>query len=351
MSKKRKSTREKDITSQFLAGNLDVDRLDGQQRFNKRSKFHQQNKTARTTEQRVIDNIDVAKLPLARVMQVYSLYVDLLYEGKLILGFIRKTLHKTSDTSVVVGDWIRFSPIDADTREQLPGIILGRQPEAVIQTIEPRKSLLTRSDSFKAIEQHPIVANASQMLIVASVAYPTVKWGLIDRMLIAAQAGGLKPILCLNKVDVAEEFPGELDFAREALAHYASMNIEVIETSVELKVGIDTVRDRLKDQITVLAGHSGVGKSSLINAVQSSLDLRVGEISNFNQKGRHTTTSARIYPLDVGGDVIDTPGVKLFGLWNVTKENLRDFFPDLQDESAPEWRQDSFSRIESSLPD
>jgi ribosome biogenesis GTPase len=100
-----------------------------------------------------------------------------------------------------------------------------------------------------------------------------------------------------------------------------------------------------------LAGHSGVGKSSLIRAVQPQLDLRVGEVSTYTDKGRHTTTSARRYVLDLegGGSVIDTPGVKLFGLWGVTRENLDEFFPDVEDDSAPEWRRESYKRIAESL--
>ena len=99
----------------------------------------------------------------------------------------------------------------------------------------------------------------------------------------------------------------------------------------------------------MLAGHSGVGKSSLIRAIQPHLDLRIGAISGFNDKGRHTTTSARWYPLEFGGSVIDTPGVKLFGLWNVTRENLINYFPDVESDVAPEWRVESFKRIELTL--
>ena len=95
--------------------------------------------------------------------------------------------------------------------------------------------------------------------------------------------------------------------------------------------------------------HSGVGKSSLIRAVEPSLDLRVGEVSLVNEKGKHTTTSARIYPLSFGGEVIDTPGVKLFGLWEMTAERLAEFFPDVEHGEAPEWRVESFERIAESL--
>src|SRR5206468_2917233 len=158
--------------------------------------------------------------------------------------------------------------------------------------------VLTRADSFKAVTQHPIVANAQQMLIVASLREPRVKWGLVDRMIVAARSGGLHPVVCLNKIDLA-------DPALPALT----------------------------------ADPAGDGAA------------RAAAISRFNDKGRHTTTSARRYVLDFGGAVIDTPGVKLFGLWGVSRENLLEFFPDVDAGTAPEWRKESYERIADSLPE
>ena len=103
----------------------------------------------------------------------------------------------------------------------------------------------------------------------------------------------MQPILCLNKLDLHNEEPKEYEFAKQALAHYASLSVPVIQTSVEQKIGLDELHNALKDRSTVLAGHSGVGKSSLIRAIEPQLDIRIGAVSGFNQKGRHTTTSAR----------------------------------------------------------
>jgi ribosome biogenesis GTPase len=345
MPGKRKSAREKDLTSRYLDGEMDEDRMVHQERFSDRSKHHQHNKTIKTSLMRAAEEeaqVDLASLPVGQVYQVYSLFSDVMHEGTMYLCVIRKRLIKVASASVIAGDEVRFRPTGVTDES-------GR-PEAVIEEVLPRRTLLTRADSFKAIEGHPIVANAEQMLIVASMAYPKVKWGLIDRMLISAQAGGLTPIICLNKIDFRDKEPEEYEFAHEALKHYATMEIPVLETSVETRIGLDQLRDFLHDKLTVLSGHSGVGKSSLIRAIQPQLDLRIGAISGYNDKGRHTTTSAKRYPLDFGGAVIDTPGVKLFGLWNVTRENLINYFPDVESDVAPEWRVESFKRIGSTLP-
>jgi ribosome biogenesis GTPase len=350
MPRKRKSTREKDFTEQYLSGALDEDRLDqGLQRFTSRTKNEQQDRILRTAQMRAeqdAQDINPETLPVGRVVQVHSLFSEVQHDGLTYLCVVRKTLMKVSGAAAVVGDMVRFRP--TESREEVPGTLTR---EGVIEQILPRRTVLTRADSFKAVHADPIVANADQVLIVASLAYPRVKWGLIDRMIIAAQAGGLLPVLCLNKIDAKDEVPDEWAFAEAALAHYATMGVATMTTSVISRAGIDALRERLRNKETVLAGHSGVGKSSLIRAVEPSLDLRVGEVSRFTEKGRHTTTSARRYPLpNLAGAVIDTPGVKLFGLWNVTRENLGAYFPDVEDDSAPKWRRESYERIEASLP-
>lgn len=296
------------------------------------------------------EQIDVETLPVGQVIVVYSLYCVVEHASARYLCVIRKTLSKVSKTAIIVGDQVRFRHVNAEGDLRPPNESPD-SPEGVIEAVLPRRTVLSRSDSFRGIEQHAIVANADQMLIVVGLVQPSPKWGLVDRMIVAAQSGGLVPIVCLNKTDLAGPDPSKASrLADEVLAYYADvLKIAVIRTSAEKRIGLEAMRSALKDKTTVLAGHSGVGKSSLVNAIQPLLDLRVGEISHYNDKGRHTTTSARYYHLDFGGAVIDTPGVKLFGLWNVTRETLPNFFTDVLTDIAPGWRRDSYARIEESL--
>lgn len=340
--KPKKSGLDRDLTRAYLTGAFDEDRVDSEQRFGQRFKHHQKNKTARTQEMR--SDEEIARLPAGEVIQVHSLYSDVLGDDGVTYRCVqRKTLARVSATQLVVGDRVRFSVVPP-RNEQV------EYPEGVIEKIESRKTLLVRADSFKAIEVHPIVANAQQMLIVAALHLPEVKWGLIDRMVIAARSGGLDPIVCLNKIDTAAN-ADDLRQADEVLSHYRTLGIHTIKTCAIALTGIDELRELLRDKVTVLAGHSGVGKSSLVRAVEPSLDLRVGEISRIHNKGMHTTTSARKYPLRFGGHVIDTPGVKLFGIWHVDKASLLSLFPDVESDTAPPWRVESYHRILESLPD
>lgn len=346
-ARRRKGPREKDLTRRFLSGDYDPDRIDSGERFGDRTKNAQQRKMLRTAAMRAEEGTteaDLERLPVGEVIQVYSLHAEVEWNGVAYLCVLRRTLGRVREDFLVVGDRVRFTP--GQTPDET-----GKM-QGVIEQVLPRRTVLARAESFRGWECQPIVANAEQMLIVLSVVQPRIKWGLVDRMLVAAGAGGVSPILCLNKVDLVQsdaQGPGQYELAQGILSHYASMGVGIIETSVPAAVGLDELRRILKDRSTALAGHSGVGKSSLIGALQPGLELRTAEVSPTNEKGRHTTTSARRYRLDFGGEVIDTPGVRQFGLWNVTADNLEDFFPDIQAGDAPQWRQESYAKIAASL--
>jgi ribosome biogenesis GTPase len=338
----RKPSGEKDLTARFLDGNLEDEELESRQHFSKRSKSSTQNKiqetaTLRDSQGQTAQNLE--GLPVGQVVQVFSLYYQVDHPTGPRLCVVRKTLAKLSDSAIVVGDRVRFRDTGSTTE--------SGQLEATIEQVLPRQTVLMRAGSFHGHHHQPIVANADQMLIVASICQPRVKWGLVDRMLIAGQGGGLRTILCLTKIDLAEE--SEVATATEVLDHYRALGVVTLQTSTMTGSGISALADLLKGKITVLAGHSGVGKSTLVNAIEPGLGVKIGQVSVATEKGRHTTTSAQRYELTIGGAVIDTPGIKQFGLWGITPENLMDFYPDVNDETAPPWRVQNYQRLLKSL--
>lgn len=194
--------------------------------------------------------------------------------------------------------------------------------EGQIERIEPRHGVLSRTSRGR---QHVLVANVDQLLIVSSAAEPVLKPNLIDRLLVTAERARIRPVICVNKVDLVD--PADL---QPVIGVYGQMGYRVVLVSTVTRFGVDHLRRALQDQATVLAGQSGVGKSSLLNAVQPDLALRVRAVSHESQKGRHTTTNAQLIPLDQGGYVVDTPGVRQFQLWDVIAEEVAGFYRDLR---------------------
>lgn len=233
---------------------------------------------------------------------------------------VLRTLLIEQRSVVAVGDRVWYSPAGAD---------LGALPSGVIERVEPRTTSLSRRE-FRGRE-HLLVANADQLLIISSVAQPRFKPHLIDRYLVAAGKGGLRPVVCLNKADLAEPQPDDLEredaiHLADLLREYESLGYACLCTSAVTGAGLDQLREHLRGRMTVLSGQSGVGKTSLLNALQPGLHLAVQEVSGANQKGRHTTTHARLLRLDFGGYVVDTPGIRAFDLWNVAPGELEAHF-------------------------
>ncbi len=192
-----------------------------------------------------------------------------------------------------------------------------------VLSVRPRRTKLSRPDVNDSNIEKLIVANVDSVLIVVSVVSPPLHPRLIDRYLIAIQNGGAKPLICVNKIDLLEDMT-EL----EVLEPYRKIGIPVIQCSTRDTLGIDELRDLLQGQMVVFVGHSGVGKSSLINAFAPELNLVTGGISEGYGRGTHTTTVSSLHRLPHGTTLVDTPGIRSFGLWSVTQNEIERSFPE-----------------------
>jgi ribosome biogenesis GTPase len=195
----------------------------------------------------------------------------------------------------------------------------------VLEAVLPRRSILTRPDVFHRHLSQIIVANADQLLIVASWRDPHIWLELIDRYLIAAARSNLQPVICVNKVDLAEN--GEA--YQSTLKPYREVGYRVIFTSAVTGKGVGKLRQALAQHTTALAGLSGVGKSSLLATLQPGLQLRTGEVNEQSGQGRHTTTQVVMHRLGSGGFVVDTPGIREFGLSDLRRRELARFYPEI----------------------
>ncbi|MDE0555856.1 MAG: ribosome small subunit-dependent GTPase A, partial [Candidatus Poribacteria bacterium] len=157
---------------------------------------------------------------------------------------------------------------------------------------------------------------------------PPLNFRTLDRFLILAEAGDMEAVICLNKIDLVDATQRE-EFS-DAFVNYEKLGYRVLYTSINLPESLEALRHTLTDKFSVIVGGSGVGKSSLLNALQPDLGLRVGEVGVKTQKGRHTTTLVELFSLDFGGEVADTPGIREVGLWGVDTENLEYYFPEME---------------------
>jgi ribosome biogenesis GTPase len=274
--------------------------------------------------------VDEASALPGRVLRVHGLYsVVQAEDGRQFRCVVRRLLRTLSTDErniVTTGDRVWFLPAPAgEMGEQgasATGAADGATVEGVIERIERRHGLITRASRGR---EHVQVANVDQVVFVVSLVEPELKPHLIDRYLASAEQGGVRPILCLNKADLVEPVD-----CQPIVGMYSQLGVPTFLTSAETGVGIARLRERLRGRETVFSGQSGVGKSSLLNAIQPGLGLRVREVSGANQKGRHTTTTAELIRLDFGGWVVDTPGVRQFGLWDVIPEEVEGFFAEFR---------------------
>ena len=223
----------------------------------------------------------------------------------------------TSTNPVAVGDIVEIEPSeDAENTFN-------------ITAIEERKNYVNRRSPAHKHQHHIIASNLDQSVLVATLREPRTSQGFVDRFLVTCEAYHVPALVVLNKVDLYRD--KEEEIAGQWIDMYEQIGYPVLLTSSADGTGIEALQSRLKDKVTLFSGHSGVGKSSLINAMMPELALRTKEVSGWSGKGMHTTTFAEMFDLPFGGQIIDTPGMREFGIVDISRQELSHYFPEMRD--------------------
>jgi len=212
-------------------------------------------------------------------------------------------------------------------------ITVNPDGNAYITAIKPRENYIIRRASNLSKESHIIAANVDRAFLVVTLSHPVTSTTFIDRFLATAEAYRIPVTIVINKTDLLTE-PDEREYCEAVAYLYRSIGYDVIEISAKEGTGIDELRSRLAGKVSLLSGNSGVGKTTLINALVPGLDLRTAEISVAHDTGMHTTTFSEMYDLPGGGEIIDTPGVRGFGVFDFKKEEVGHYFPEIFKASA-----------------
>jgi ribosome biogenesis GTPase / thiamine phosphate phosphatase len=309
-------TRKTDLTQQF-SGSFDEDRIQRQERIGKGEQTRRRTVVGQEAESQdagfaVVPDVDSSLCLRGRVLSVRGLVSDVETDDAQHYQCATRRLLRTLATDqrhvVAAGDVVLFRPLSGG--------------QGIIDRVEPRHGVLSRQVRGR---QHVLVANLDQLLIVASAAEPYLKPNLIDRMLVAADRAHIRPLICINKIDLVE--PSSLV---PLIGVYSQLGYRVLSVSARTGFGVDRLRRAVAGLTSTVAGQSGVGKSSLLNVIEPGLDLRIAQVSRETQKGRHTTTTAQLFPLSIGGYLVDTPGIRQFQLWDVSAEEVSGFYREIR---------------------
>lgn len=266
----------------------------------------------KTDLDKVKKEVEERPASFGRVLSIGSQDVEVLYEGEIRHAVLRGTLKQDKSrlkNLVAVGDEVVLE-------------------EGYIKTVLPRRTILSREDHLHKRKEQLIAANVDQVIITLSVVSPHLKPFLADRYIIAAEKGGISPVLVINKIDLLSEDPREKELFDLFVSTYRELGYTVIPLSCQTDEGIDLLKEAMKDKTSVFSGQSGTGKSSLINKV-TGIDQATGDIIRKTNKGMHTTTSPRLVPLLEGGFCIDTPGIRSFGVWQLAREEVESYFHEI----------------------
>lgn len=224
----------------------------------------------------------------------------------------------TSTNPIAVGDWVHLEPESESASEA----------QAMITLVEDRQNYLVRQSPHGRHQKHIVASNLDQSVVIATLREPRTSTGFLDRFLVTCEAYHIPAILVFNKADILDEEDRHyFDFLRNL---YADIGYPVLLISAETQQGLAEFRNLLQDKVTLLTGHSGVGKSTLINRLLPGQELATQEVSDWSGKGMHTTTFAEMYDLPEGGHLIDTPGIRELGVIDILHEELSGYFPEMK---------------------